>query len=300
MSDTTFYYNDGTISTSSDDHITKNSYNNEYIKLIGVSIGYGVSSLDANCFNNCYNLNSVLFQSDNIHDMPLILGENCFENCSSLFAIELPIRTSVLNDYCFQYCYNLKSIIFPETISFIGNKCFLGCIHLTSVIFENQNNLITVGNDNFFGDRPMNVTYYNTYSELNLSWASKELKKQFPIRSTFNYFSDYIAPLPSQSSPQLLIPYIERLGFTSCSIDPPYILIYVYGYNFRDYSFVTFGELPCQTIYNNSNLLGFYIPQCLPSKGLYSVIVNNANQNPAPGVPNDVYLASNSIKFMIT
>jgi len=100
----------------------------------------------------------------------------------------------------------------------------------------------------------------------------------------------------------LAIPTISSLSQLSARRVPPYATIYIYGSNFRPWSVVTFGRYVCQSVYNNSGLMGFLIPAnpaVMMHPGDYRVRVNNANQTPPPGAVN-TNLYSNFVEFEVT
>jgi hypothetical protein len=79
---------------------------------------------------------------------------------------------------------------------------------------------------------------------------------------------------------------------------PPSQEITLSGINFRNNTVVTLGNPPlfCETLFYNSNTLGFYLPNEVVFKtGVYPVQVYNPNPQPNPGTLNTVGLTSNVV-----
>ena len=120
----------------------------------------------------------------------------------------------------------------------------------------------------------------------------KSKKTSLPI-PTIEYITPNTVTLP------------EFLSFLSPLIQST--IITIFGTNFRNNTVVTLGlgefKIPCETIYNNSNVMGFYIPEIPPflakAGGVYPVQVYNPNPQPNPGTLNTIGLTSNVVFLMI-
>jgi len=135
MSATTFYYSDGSISTSSDATLNNTSYL--------VPIGYELVRVDVG--TSCTSL-------DNF----------CFLDCSALTSITLPSSVTSLGTSCFLNCSKLTSITIPSTVTSLGDYCFRGTI-LSAFTMDNQNNLTSCGTNLFFNVTTLSsATFYLT------------------------------------------------------------------------------------------------------------------------------------------
>ena len=77
-------------------------------------------------------------------------------------------------------------------------------------------------------------------------------------------------------------------------------VIYIYGAQFRNYSFVEMGGIVCRSFYNSSLALGFYIPEEIVNPGEYSIQVFNTDYQPNRlGYPINTPLSSNTQTFTI-
>ena len=101
-------------------------------------------------------------------------------------------------------------------------------------------------------------------------------------------------PTTQKNNYPLLIPEISGLSMYEIQLTPPNTLIYVFGFNFTNYSTVIVGNYQCQTLFNGSSLLGFYLPINIPA-GNYEVQVFTSNVNSPPGQTNTAFLISNSV-----
>ena len=98
------------------------------------------------------------------------------------------------------------------------------------------------------------MTFCNQYKQLNYPSLS-------PV---INYLSQYTATPNQSSKPKKVSSQINQI-------------IYIFGENFRDYSTVKFDKYVCESIYNGSSELGFYIPTNITNPGVYNVQVYNLN-----------------------
>ena len=156
---TTFTFSDAsTYSLPNASSIDYNSYSAQIPSgqtLIGVEIGNGVQTIDANTFQNQTTLSSVTFSSG---DPSLTtIGDYAFDGCSVLNNITLPVSVNSIGTYCFQNCTSLTSILIPILVSSIPDGCFNGCSSLNDLSILNAQYISSVGTNTFTGTAP-NIT----------------------------------------------------------------------------------------------------------------------------------------------
>ena len=110
-------------------------------------------------------------------------------------------------------------------------------------------------------------------------------------------FSCSIPPSKKNIYP-LYPPLIQGLTQYESPNIPPFPLIYVSGQYFSNNSIVTLNGIPCYTIYNGSQVLGFTVSPTFLSN-TYTLKVETANPNPPPGEINPSALKSNSVSFQV-
>lgn len=80
-----------------------------------------LQSLGSECFMDCVNLTSVVFNGNNINTIP----DKCFMNCVQLTDINIPHSIEVIGQYAFYGCNNIGDIgISSSNIKNIGMYCF--------------------------------------------------------------------------------------------------------------------------------------------------------------------------------
>ena len=90
----------------------------------------------------CNHLSDYCFQSSSIKKIYIkstvrSLGEYAFNDCRDLNSIIFEEGLSQLNEYCFRYCFALTSVSLPASLRSIGSDAFYQCSNLTSVSFKN-------------------------------------------------------------------------------------------------------------------------------------------------------------------
>jgi hypothetical protein len=199
MALSTFYYSDGSPTTSTDTIISESSYNIS-LNLTGVNIGDGVTAIADNTFYGLIDLTNVnipnsvtaigseAFNSCGINDLtiPKNLNNNnynyifdIFANCINLTKVNIGDGLLKLSETMFANCINLKDIIIPNSVTNIEDGVFYGCTSLTSITipknvnnirrsFYNCTNLIRA---NFLGNFPSEISdqvFYNTSTNLKI------------------------------------------------------------------------------------------------------------------------------------
>ena len=166
--------------------------------LISISGIENVTTIDANAFSKCYNLEI---------DLPSglkTLGQAAFLNCSKISSLQIPSITD-WGTYTFQNCTSLLSVSFAEnfTLTTIPSNVFDGCTSLKNITlptsinkidnnaFSNSgienivihNGITYLGNSVFYGCTSLSeITLPNTISSINATNGSR-----------YNTFSDCTA-----------------------------------------------------------------------------------------------------------
>jgi hypothetical protein len=101
------------------------SYDSMVLKLV---IEDGITEIDAHCFSNLPNLETVTF-SDTIQS----IGVSAFSGCTSLESITFNEGLETIGKYAFGGCTNLESVTLPSTLTDIGTSAFQRCTSLTAL-----------------------------------------------------------------------------------------------------------------------------------------------------------------------
>lgn len=104
-----------------------------YSSMTTAEIGECVTSITANAFVGCNNLNSV-----NILDDGVELIEMCaFQGCSALTSVIFPDTIQYISDSAFTNCTSLTSLVL-DNVQRLGNYTFDNCTSLTSVVIGDK------------------------------------------------------------------------------------------------------------------------------------------------------------------
>ena len=113
----------------------------------------GVTSVAANAFYDCPNLEKVSFPSSLeqigryafyrcvslkeavIPSNVSFIGDYTFLGCTALSKLKLPVALSSISDYTFMSCVNLTELDIPAGVDSIGSAAFAECRRLRSVAF---------------------------------------------------------------------------------------------------------------------------------------------------------------------
>ncbi len=113
--------------------ITNYDGNDTVVKIPSIYLGYPVTEIAADAFNN----KSVTEVS--IPATVNSIGNSAFKSCYSLTAVTVAEGSSlgVIGDYAFSDCQQLQSFEIPASVSSIGEGVFQGCYSLASLTFVN-------------------------------------------------------------------------------------------------------------------------------------------------------------------
>ena len=92
--------------------------------ITSLTIGGNVTLIEANAFDRCISLVTVIFENDGTE--PLVLGEYAFANCPLIASVVLPDRLQSISNYAFNLNGSLKDVDFGNSIQQIGEYAFAG------------------------------------------------------------------------------------------------------------------------------------------------------------------------------
>jgi hypothetical protein len=139
MALSTFYYSNGSPTTSTDITISQSSYNTS-LNLTSVDIGDGVTFINNNTFFGRGSLINI-----NIPNSVLSIGYSAFRNCYALQNIIIPNQMVTIASETFSTCRSLSSITIPNNIKTIEYSAFYNCTSLTNVNISNGVETISAG-----------------------------------------------------------------------------------------------------------------------------------------------------------
>jgi len=135
MPTSTFYYSNGSPSTSSNVSIDRFSYNSS-LNLTGIDVGLGVVSISNGAFSDATGLKAVTFPNT-----LTLISSQAFISCSNLSNLALPEGLLDLRASAFSYCTSLTgTITIPNSVvsfGIDGESPFGQCTGLTGCIFGN-------------------------------------------------------------------------------------------------------------------------------------------------------------------
>lgn len=107
-------------------HIEFNAFNGSMISSANLQ---NIELIDQRAFENCYELENVLF-SDKI----ISIASQTFKYCVNLRKIHIPESVEILGTKAFECCHNLEEINFTNNLKMICHFCFEGCKNLKKFI----------------------------------------------------------------------------------------------------------------------------------------------------------------------
>lgn len=88
-------------------------------KLVSITIGNSVKTIEDSAFGRCTHLSSV-----SVGDSVIIIGHSAFYDCSSLTSVMIPNRVTNIGMYAFYGCKGLTSITIPNSVRIIEEYAF--------------------------------------------------------------------------------------------------------------------------------------------------------------------------------
>ena len=100
----------------------------EHVKT--VSFPEGLTSICANAFHGCYNLQSVV-----LPDSVTTIGAYAFQECTKMTSADLGKGIKTISDQAFLYCTALRKVRWSDCLESIGSMAFYNCTALGDTVF---------------------------------------------------------------------------------------------------------------------------------------------------------------------
>lgn len=100
----------------------------EYVKTI--SFPEGLTSICANAFHGCYNLQSIV-----LPDSVVSIGAYAFQECTKMTSADLGKGIKTINSQAFIFCSNLQKVRWSDCLESIGDMAFYNCTNIGDTVF---------------------------------------------------------------------------------------------------------------------------------------------------------------------
>lgn len=100
----------------------------EYVKTI--SFPEGLTSICANAFHGCFNLQSIV-----LPDSVISIGAYAFQECTRMTSCDLGKGIKTIDDQAFIYCSALRKVRWSDCLESIGAMAFYNCANLGDTLF---------------------------------------------------------------------------------------------------------------------------------------------------------------------
>ena len=100
----------------------------EYVKT--VSFPEGLTSICANAFHGCYNLQSIV-----LPDSVTTVGAYAFQECTKMTTVNLGKGIKTIDTQAFIFCTALRKVRWSDCLESIGNMAFYNCTNLGDTVF---------------------------------------------------------------------------------------------------------------------------------------------------------------------
>lgn len=100
----------------------------EYVKT--VSFPEGLTSICANAFHGCYNLQSIV-----LPDSVTTIGAYAFQECTKMTSVNLGKGIKSIGDQAFIFCSNLRKVRWSDCLESIGDMAFYNCTNIGDTVF---------------------------------------------------------------------------------------------------------------------------------------------------------------------
>ncbi len=109
-----------------------------------------VESVGPACFQGCFLLGSVTFDTKRLTEIPV----QCFSGCSALQAIAVPEGVTRVGEQAFLGCKVLGDLVLPDSVSAIDSKAFKDCENLATVTPPDSDSKMDIADDAFDNVNP--------------------------------------------------------------------------------------------------------------------------------------------------
>ena len=137
-------------------------------QITGVTVGSGITALDAAAFRTCANLKTVT-----LPDTLRFIPKNCFMGCAALKEISIPAGVQLIGSMAFMQCTALEKVSLPADLHAIGSDAFNGCTALKSISLPGK--LTSIGFEAFMNTGLTSVTLPGSVRSID-SWAFAQCK----------------------------------------------------------------------------------------------------------------------------
>ena len=100
----------------------------EYVKTI--SFPEGLTSICANAFHGCYNLQSIV-----LPDSVTTIGAYAFQECTKMTSVNLGKGIKSIGDQAFIFCSALRKVRWSDCLESIGAMAFYNCTNIGDTVF---------------------------------------------------------------------------------------------------------------------------------------------------------------------
>ncbi|MBR4705196.1 MAG: leucine-rich repeat domain-containing protein [Paludibacteraceae bacterium] len=100
----------------------------EYVKT--VSFPEGLTSICANAFHGCYNLQSIV-----LPDSVVSIGAYAFQECTNMTSVNLGKGIKTIGDQAFIFCSALRKVRWSDCLESIGDMAFYNCTNIGDTVF---------------------------------------------------------------------------------------------------------------------------------------------------------------------
>ena len=100
----------------------------EYVKT--VSFPEGLTSICANAFHGCYNLQSIV-----LPDSVVSIGAYAFQECTKMTSVNLGKGIKTIGDQAFIFCTALQKVRWSDCLESIGDMAFYNCTNIGDTVF---------------------------------------------------------------------------------------------------------------------------------------------------------------------
>ena len=100
----------------------------EYVKT--VSFPEGLTSICANAFHGCYNLQSIV-----LPDSVVSIGAYAFQECTKMTSVNLGKGIKSIGDQAFIFCSALRKVRWSDCLESIGDMAFYNCTNIGDTVF---------------------------------------------------------------------------------------------------------------------------------------------------------------------
>lgn len=136
--------------------------------LTSITIPENITAIGGAAFQNCPNLNTVVFNARNCTVAHTILSDNinpAFNN-NAITRVEFgPLVTNIPN-YIFWGCKGITDIVFGENIETIGMSAFYGCTALNNITIPES--VTSIGGRAFANCKSLNTITFNAVNCVNM------------------------------------------------------------------------------------------------------------------------------------